>query len=60
VQIWSNYAYILHIIDHIMETQQKMSDKTKFTIHDRKQCWSIYDHGQLKIKCLLMPKTSLK
>jgi hypothetical protein len=58
VQLWSKYAYISHIIDYIIGTQQKMSGKTKLAIHDRKQCWSVYDHGTLKLKYLLMPKHS--
>jgi hypothetical protein len=32
-----------------------MSGKRKFTIHDRKQHWSIYDHESLPLECLLMP-----
>jgi hypothetical protein len=53
MQIWPNYTYILYSIDHITGIQHKMSDKTKFAIHDRKQRWSILEHGTLK--CLLMP-----
>jgi hypothetical protein len=56
VQLWSKYAYISHIIDHIIGTQQKMSGKTKLAIHDRKQCWSVYDDGSLQLECLPMLK----
>jgi hypothetical protein len=56
VQIWLKYAYILYIIDHIIGTQQNMSGKTIFPIHDHKQCWSVYDHGSLPLEYLLMPK----
>jgi hypothetical protein len=56
VQIWSKHAYILYIIDHIIGTQENVSGKTRFAIYDRKQRWSIYNHGPLTLKCLLMPK----
>jgi hypothetical protein len=34
----------------------KCRGKTTLANHDHKQHWSIYDHGQLTIRCLLMPK----
>jgi hypothetical protein len=55
VPIWSKYAYILYVIDHMIGTQQNISGKTTFAIYDHKQCWSVYDHGKLPLECLLMP-----